>query len=370
MYDEKENTQEITLLDMMNSLIKKWKLIVWVTLAALVLGAVAGFALALVANRDYGTRVEFFISSDKSNSYILSVLKSDKYAEALLMDENGLPADFSSTEAYAKAKELLDEEKLLEEKLEEKEEALEPFEIEISILSRESTEAQTAYTEALSLLEMYKKADGQSLEKADAAAIKNHFDTLKRYEEEVDEARAVKEQKRAKYNEKVSEKQELEKLIKEIEKDLVALKKNKNKVLAELHAMFIGVEANAKKVEDVKKYVTCGFVDSKATEEQLANSAVVYVDIAVPSDEAAAKELLAHVSGKTADFVVNNVDTKEAPTCTNLSAFATVEKIEVYGPVMNTVKFGAIAAIGALVIMCVVIVAIERLCEGRDEKTC
>ena len=114
MYDEKENAQEITLLDMVNSLIKKWKIIVWVTLAALILGAVAGLGMALIANRNYGTRVEFFVSSDKANNQLLSVLKSDKYAEALLMDENGLPGEFKNTEEYAAAKALLEQEESLE----------------------------------------------------------------------------------------------------------------------------------------------------------------------------------------------------------------------------------------------------------------
>ena len=368
MYDEKENAQEITLLDMVNSLIKKWKIIVWVTLAALILGAVAGLGMALIANRNYGTRVEFFVSSDKANNQLLSVLKSDKYAEALLMDENGLPGEFKNTEEYAAAKALLEQEESLEKLLEEQEEALEPYEIEISILSRESTEAQTAYNEALSLLEMYKKADGQALEKADAEALKNHFATLKRYENEVEEARTTKEQKRNKYNEKVSEKQELEKAIKELTKEIANLQKEKDKALGVLHDMYIGVEGNAKKVEDVKKRITCGFVDSKATEEQLASSAVVYVDIAVPSDEAAANELLKQVSDKTVDFVIDSVNTKEEPTCTNLSAFATVEKIEVYGPIMNTVKFGAIAAVAAFALMCVAVIAIDVFKPKKTEE--
>ena len=154
---EKENTQEITLLDMANSLVKKWKLIVWVTLAALVLGAVVGLAMALIGNRNYGTRVEFFISSDKSNSYILSMVKSDSYAEALLMDENGLPGDFKGTQEYKDAKALLDREEELEDLIKEKEDELDPFDFKLSKLSRESTEVQAAYNEAVALLEMYKK---------------------------------------------------------------------------------------------------------------------------------------------------------------------------------------------------------------------
>jgi len=89
---ENENTQEITLLDIVTSLLKKWKAIICVTLAGLLIGSALGLTLTLLGNRFYGARTEFFVSSTATNNYILSMLKSDSYAEALLMDENGIQA--------------------------------------------------------------------------------------------------------------------------------------------------------------------------------------------------------------------------------------------------------------------------------------
>ena len=71
----------------------KIKLIAIITLAALVLGAAGGAALAIISNATYGTQAEFYIYSESANGYILSLLRSDSFAERLLLDENGLPSN-------------------------------------------------------------------------------------------------------------------------------------------------------------------------------------------------------------------------------------------------------------------------------------
>ena len=53
---ESENVQEITLLDIVTSLLKKWKAIICVTLAGLLIGSALGLTLTLLGNRFYGAR--------------------------------------------------------------------------------------------------------------------------------------------------------------------------------------------------------------------------------------------------------------------------------------------------------------------------
>ena len=103
MVENQMPQNEITILDLFKIVLKKIKLIAWITLIALLLGAATGAALAIISNATYGTQAEFYIYSEESNSYILSLLRSDSFAERLLLDENGLPADKQGTNMYNEA---------------------------------------------------------------------------------------------------------------------------------------------------------------------------------------------------------------------------------------------------------------------------
>ena len=103
MVENQMSRGEITWVDILKMLAKKAKLIAWITLLALVLGAAAGVGVAMVSNATYGTQVEFYISSEERNSYILSLISSDSFSEKLLLDENGLPETDKGSNAYNEA---------------------------------------------------------------------------------------------------------------------------------------------------------------------------------------------------------------------------------------------------------------------------
>lgn len=353
---ESENVQEITLLDIVTSLLKKWKSIICVTLAGLLIGSALGLTLTLLGNRFYGARTEFFVSSTATNSYILSMLKSDSYAEALLMDENGLPAEYAGTDLYNEAKAAREKVVELKKQIKEAEESLEPMEFEISKLSKAYSESQTAYNEALALLEMYKKADGEALSAAGPEAIANHYAVLATYEKDLTNRRSAKETARAAYNAALEKKQSVEQSVLVLNRELKDVVKEQDELFTKMHRQFMAVPENSEKIEKIKKYVSVGFVDETSAEtEKTASNAVIYVDIAVPSDPEAATFLLENVSYKTLNFIENNIDDEEA-SFKYLTSFASADKIEVYEPVKTVLQYAIIFAVGAAVVYCFVFV--------------
>lgn len=353
---ENGNTCEISLLDMFSAIIKKWKALVAIALIALIIGGAAGVVSTAISNRNYGARSEFFISSNENNSYIVSLLKSDRYAEWLLMDENNLPAEYKGTEIYEEAKAIQERIALLKDELiDEAEDALFPYEYKLSQLSKKLSDAQTAYNEALTLLEMYKQADGEALKEADAAAIKNHFDVLKKYEEDFAIKSAAKDEAKKAYNDMLAEQQQMKNKLDVLNEELSNLKRDRKKIFDDIHEMYLSNPENAEKVANIKKYIVCEYADKDSkTPEKLASNAVVYITVSVPADEEYASELVEKVAAKTEDFVKTSLTS--SPSCEYLNSFVTSGRMQNKSLISTTVLYGAVAAIAAVGIYCVVIV--------------
>ena len=105
--------REVTVVDVFFAIKKRIKLIAFVTLLAIILGAAGGVALTLLSNANYGTTAEFRIKSAENNELILSLLKSDRFAEKLLLDKLHEDDDYVSSlskkdkEKYETYKDLL-----------------------------------------------------------------------------------------------------------------------------------------------------------------------------------------------------------------------------------------------------------------------
>ena len=80
------SNNELDLMDLLKILISKIKIIVCVALIAAIVGGAIGAAITFLSKRDFGTQVEFYISSEERNSYILSLISSDSFSEKLLLD--------------------------------------------------------------------------------------------------------------------------------------------------------------------------------------------------------------------------------------------------------------------------------------------
>ena len=86
MDSKQTNTGEVTIIDVFFVIKKKIKIIAFITLIATILGAATGIAFAFLSNTNYGATAEFRLKTNGNNSYVLTLLKSDRFAEKLLLD--------------------------------------------------------------------------------------------------------------------------------------------------------------------------------------------------------------------------------------------------------------------------------------------
>lgn len=349
--NENNNYQEISFFELCKALLKKAKIIIAITLALLIVGGACGAVLAVAANGSYGTRAEFYIYSEKANNYILSLIQSDSFAEALLLDENGLPAEDKDTEAYAKA---LAAKKAIEEKelsIEELEEQLDEFPLELTRKQKKLSEAQAKYDDIYKLLNMYTQTD---IEFMDDDAKKAHREQIAAFETSLAEARTNKEAAQEAYNLVYDASKDLEKTIADTKKEIVKLEKEADEASAGLLEAFRKRGNNDSNIHKIKESVTYEYAEG----ENNASQALLYVNIAVKKDESFAKFLLGQISTRLADFVEEETPTSHAASCEYISTFSTVSKIQEKSIVSETIKLGVIgAAVGFIGTSCVVLIA-------------
>ncbi len=340
--NEKENVREISILDVLPALGKKWKMILCITLAALIVAGAAGAGLALLTNRSFGTVADFHVNSDGSNKYILSLVKSDRFAEAILMDENGLPAEFKGTDIYNEAFEAGKKIEDLEKELEDKQKELKAFDAPLTNLNKALTLAKTKYTETQELMRMLVESTGSA----------DYKEQIEEYRAALKEAEASKDKAQKDYDDKALEKQEVELYILELNYEMEDTLEIREEALEAVMNKYRQIKENASKIEKIKKCVTYEYAEEENSDKQ----ALLHVSISVPKDKEFAAFLLERISVKLPSFVEDNIESNA--TCEYISTFNTVDKLIASNPIIQAVKFGGIAAAVALVATCGIIVIV------------
>ena len=348
--NENNKNQELSFFDLCKALFKKGKIIIAITLALLLVCGAGGAVLAFLANSSYGTRAEFYIYSDKANNYILSLIQSDSFAEALLLDENGLPAEDKNTDAYKKALAAKQAIEAKELEIEELEEELEAFPLELTRKQKKLSEAQSKYDDIYKLLNMYKQTDIEFME---PEAKEAHIKQIATFEVALAEARTNKEAAQEAYNLVYDSSKDLEKNIADAKKDVLKLEKEADEASADLLEAFRKRGDNEYKIRQIKESVTYEYAEG----ENNASQALLYVNIAVKNDEEFAKFLLDQISMRLVDFVEEETPTTHAASCEYISTFSAVDKIEEKNVIVETIKLGIVgAAVGFIGTSCVVLV--------------
>lgn len=357
MTENQTPAREITVLDIFKIINKKIKIIALITLVALILGAAGGAALAIISNATYGTQAEFYIYSEGANSYILSLLRSDSFAERLLLDENGLPSDKKGTEAYQKAlaaKEATD--KIIEE-IEELEKQIKLYPTELSNLQRESNDTQAKYTEVYNHLVLYKNALKDTVFDTDA-----HNATIAQLEKDLAAANTAKNAAKSAYDAKLIESQKADTKLLELQEELTKLNSSKRAAFDIALSDFRKNKDNIAKIQTIKKSVTFNYENTSKDDKLIESQSHLYVNIAVKFDQQLAQELLDSISQKLPSFVEESViaEGEERETeCVFMSVFGSVESVDYKSPIVTSVKFGGIAAVAAFVLSCFVVLVID-----------
>ncbi|MBQ2385118.1 MAG: hypothetical protein II292_02825, partial [Clostridia bacterium] len=179
---------ELDLIDILKILFSKAKLLICIALLAAIVGGVFGGALTLLGKRDYGTQVEFYITPNSTDTNILHLLASERFAEKLLLNENGLPENRSGEDYDAALAAKLESDAAIKALNEAKKLSKEAPRA-LAIAQKNYEEKQKAYEDIYNLLSVYKSATSDKI-----AEDPEHVQKMKQYEADLETAKIEKKQ--------------------------------------------------------------------------------------------------------------------------------------------------------------------------------
>lgn len=345
---------ELDLLDLLKILLAKIKLIVCVALIAAILGGAFGFAFTLIGNHDFGTKIEFYITPNAPDSQILHLLSSERFAEKLMLDENGLPEGYSGAEYDAALAAKL-ESKAADAAYAEAKRASKMAPRELAAIQKTYEEKQKAYEDVYNLLSVYQSASDE------IAKQPEHIEKMKKYEAAVEEAKAEKVIAEKAYY--VASQKALE-----ATNDLEAAKENASNarkladdLAEEILKEWRDQSQNKKKISKINESLKYKYIEdtsSKGTEDN-ANRQFLVVSISVEKDEQLAKMLLDSLCDKLPAYVEENTSTEdsiEETECILISTAAEIEDIGKNSLVKEVIKYALIATIAALAVTCILVI--------------
>ena len=345
---------ELDLLDLLKILLAKIKLIVCVALIAAILGGAFGFAFTLIGNHDFGTQIEFYITPNAPDSQILHLLSSERFAEKLMLDENGLPAGYSGAEYDAALAAKL-ESKAADAAYAEAKRASKMAPRELAAIQKTYEEKQKAYDDVYNLLSVYQSASDE------IAKQPEHIEKMKKYEAAVEEAKAEKVIAEKAYY--VASQKALE-----VTNNLEAAKEaatNARKVADDLAEEILKAwreqSQNKKKISKINESLKYNYIADASSKnaDDAANRQFLIVSISVEKDEELANMLLDSLCDKLPAYVEENTSTDdsiEETECILISTAAEIEDLGKNSLVKEVIKYALISTIAALAVTCILVI--------------
>ena len=355
---------ETTFSDIIKMFRGKMKILIRVVLIAAAIGAAAGAAVSFFAV-SYKGDIEFYISPTDSSNRLVQFLKSDSFAEKLLLDEYGLPLDSDkNSQDYLDAKAAIiaaDEAREIKQELVKE---YNKFSYEVAVIENEYNKLDKEYGKVLNELSIYKNAESGS----------NGLDTLgpshqakvEALEKDLESARVARENYAKEYYYPATKKRvEMEESINIARTNVKETREFAEEAAEKVLAPWREQEEVRKKVDQIRKFVTfeyARFVENEKLDEQgmdNQNQAFLIVKISVDKDEELANEILVSIMNRLPDYVEKSVESLTGINevkCNLVSTFASIESSLSDTLFKNIIIFAFVAALlSAVVVIAVVI---------------
>ncbi len=363
---------EVTFVDILRMFRGKLKVLICIALIAAAVGAVAGVAITALG-ATYGGEITFYLVPSEYSQSLLPILKSESFAEKLLLDENGLPpreyCDASDYDAALKAvlaqKDAADKALSLKKELDAYPYTMAPIQEKHDILYNERTRIYN-------LLQMYKSAQDE------IANQPGHSEKIAEYEEKLQVAdEAWKKYKEEFFDPMVAAKMALEEesyhsflILKDarelsyelVDKTLVAWRED---------------EEVQKLVSLIQQSVTYEYVklveDPSASGQDLENQnpSFLVITVAVKRNEEMAQQIIEMVKERTPSFVegeIRRINGILEADCKLTSTFVEASYISEESLIKNVVLFGVLGAALGIALYCVVVIVKNLLPEDLFPK--
>ena len=356
--------------DLIKLLFKKFKLIVIVGLIAAIVGGCIG-ALLTSFRAEYTAEINISVTPVDDSDKLLFDLRSGRFAETLLLDENGLPKN-GSGEDYNNALKAI---KAYEEAREKRwEKYLEKTNYHISDIESAYKRLEAEYTEAFNLLKMYKDADGEAF-----VNNEDHLKMIALCEAKLLEVQAKKQAYYEEYYLPATEKlvklqSEYAVLCDEVNTTRRAAEAATEKVL-EVFRTTPGVADKVKKIMESSKYEyfesNSSSVDSTGAEIVGMEKGYIKVTFTVPAEDAEfAKSVVNAYKTRICDYAKKHIEKTSDQAnveCVLVNPIVTLEETadtEAY--ITSAIKYALVVGVLAAILFYVILVL--KMMIGAEKK--
>lgn len=386
------NTQdEVTFAEIVRMFRGKLKVLICVALVAAIVGGAAG-VLSSKFSEVYGSDIEFYLSPETNTQALLQYLKSDAFAERLLLNEYGLPEGSDRYDGYDEAKNAVKEEFAARDLVIELNKTFTDFNYYVSTdpnakdhekmtfneVDNRHKELLAQYEECYALLEVYKNAYSDIV-----AGQESHLQKTKEYEDAVADALEELEEYREKYYyPKTEQKRALTDALSRARAELKKKREIADKKVEAVLAQWRNdpeIQSSISLIQDSVTYKYATVIDDNSNNsisnidkiEQNTNYSFLEVSVAVDDDQVFANDIVEKIKNSAPDLIAVNLerlaDCAEVK-CTLISTNAKADSIGEVSTVQNAVLYAGVAAVLAVVLVCAVVVVRGILRPNTCEK--
>ena len=373
-----QNSNVITFADIVLMFKGKGKaFLCFVLIAAVICGAV-GFCLSIFTTQ-YGGSVTLNVSVTDGTRSLITLLSSDRFAERLLLDENGLPPkEYCNADDYAAAVEAAKAYNAAREVKKELYREQQMFEYNFALIEERYTQLNEEYTRVYNILSMYKNAQTDEV-----AKDPSHAETTKKYEKLLEEAaenrntyrdevRAPEVTKKLELNQGMAIARQTLKDTREVYDDASA------KVIAQWRQdpeikQLVTSMSNAISCEYMQLYEGIEVAtDDKVDPAELENSRFIVLNISTAEGREFAEDILQRIFDVAPEYVEENLERLSGatePQCTIISTLANATEQNENNPITMTAIFAAIGAVAVAALFALVVIIKSLLpTDSTNEK--
>ena len=359
-----ETTSEgVSLVDILRLFRGKLKIMICVALIVAILGAVAGVFIA-ESNAVYEADITLYLVPAEESQILINLLKSDSFAEKLLLDENGLPPeDECDPTDYQNALAAVQAENAAREKNYKLASKLTAFPYDFDNIERQYNILTSERSRITELLKTYKSSQDA------IGSTEEHQAKIAEYEQKLEEAEAAwKKYKTEVYDPAVEESLQLEEDYFHAKNELNAARRKSSEMLekvlapwrnkADVRSLINTIQNSVTYTHATRATTTTSSSSSTGKNENLI-SAFLVIHVEISQDQELANQIVDKIRTRTPAFVEKELERLTGSTtarCTLMSTFAEAKPLSSSSLVKNAVVFGAVGAVAGIVVYCAVII--------------
>ena len=366
-----QNSNNITLGDILRLFKGKLKKMICFALVVGILAGAVGAALVFVS-AEYSGSVLLHLAPQDASRAIMSLVSSDRFAEALLLDEYGLPpkkdcdeTDYNEALEAAKAYYAAREEKI---KLSKEDEL---FAYSFALVEQHYNNLNEEYIRLLNILTVYKNS-----EVGKPAVDATHLETTQKYQKLVDEAAEARNKYKSEVRDvEVQKRLELDKKIAEANRNL----KDARDLYEELSEKILIKWRNDPAVESLARKISSSITaeyELSLTKDEMDNltddtlildynnHSLLRIKVSSQESEEFVADVLDRIIEKAPFYVEINLEKTlqvAQANCTVMSTLAHPSNSTNAELLSNVIVYGAVGVAGSLLVHAVIIVIVGLL---------